>query len=142
MSHIDFMRVALEEAKVAFDEGEVPVGAVIVKDKQVVAKAHNLIESDCDPTAHAEIIAIKGASKKLNSWRLDDCSLYVTLEPCTMCIGAIRQARISEIYFGAFDEKFGACGSLYDLSGKVKINSELGAKESVELLGEFFRKLR
>lgn len=142
MSHTEFMKEALKEARLAFDKAEVPVGAVIVKEDSIIARAHNLIERNSDPTAHAEVLAIKEASKELSTWRLEGCSLYVTLEPCTMCIGAIKQARISEVYFGCFDEKFGACGSLYDLSGEVEVFAEILANESKGLLREFFEKLR
>jgi len=137
-----FMNEALEQAKIAAKKGEVPVGAVIVKNEEILAEAHNLIETDNDPTAHAETLAIKEAAKQLGNWRLEGCSIYVTLEPCTMCIGAIKQARIEKLYFGPFDEKFGACGSLYDLSGEIETYAEILAKESKDLLKEFFEKLR
>lgn len=105
------MKLALEQAKQAETIGEVPIGAVIVKDNQVIAAAHNLCESKKDPTAHAELLAIQKACKALGDWRLDGCALYVTAEPCTMCAGAIINARISRVYFGAFEPNTGACGS-------------------------------
>ena len=100
-----FMKEALKEAKKAYDKLEVPVGCVIVKDKKIIARAHNLKESKSDTTKHAEIIAIQKASKKLNSWRLLDCDMYVTLEPCSMCAGAIIHSRIKRLFFGAKEQK-------------------------------------
>lgn len=115
-----FMQMALEEAKAAAAENEVPVGAVIVHADTVIAKAHNRRETDHDPTAHAELICIEQAAKELGSWRLDDCTLYVTLEPCPMCAGTIINSRLGRVVFGARDPKAGALGSLYDLAeGKL-----------------------
>lgn len=137
------MEAALSEAKKAFDMGEVPVGAVVTLNNEIIARAHNQVETLSDPTAHAETLAIKSACNKLGRWRLNDCQMFVTLEPCTMCTGAIKQARLSEVYFALADEKTGACGSLYDVSGEnVKVRSGLFAEESKVLLGEFFKKLR
>lgn len=110
-----FMRLALEQAEISAKMDEVPIGAVIVKDNQIISVAHNLCESKKDPTAHAELLAIKDACKKLNDWRLDGCSLYVTAEPCCMCAGAIINARISKVYFGTFEPNTGACGSTINL---------------------------
>ena len=110
-----FMAMALEEAEKAFLLGEVPVGALIVKDGEIIAKSHNLCETQKDATAHAEILAIREASQKLNRWRLDDCDLYVTLEPCAMCSGAIQNARLRRLYFGAFEPNTGACCSCMNL---------------------------
>ena len=143
-----YMKIALKEAKKAFDEDEVPVGAVIVKDGQVIAKAHNQKEAKTDTTKHAEIIAIQKASKKLKNWRLEDAIMYVTLEPCTMCIGAIIGARIKKVCFGAMDEKTGACGSVlnipkdYPFNHIVEIEGNIMEEESKALLQDFFKMLR
>ena len=102
-----FMKAALKEAQKAYDKLEVPVGCVIVKDNKIIARAHNLKETKTDTTKHAEILAIQKASKKLKSWRLTDCDMYVTLEPCSMCAGAIIQSRLNKVYYGAYDEKTG-----------------------------------
>ena len=110
-----FMKVALKEAKKACEKLEVPVGAVIVKDGKIIAKAHNQKETKFDTTKHAEILAIQKASKKLGAWRLLDCEMYVTLEPCPMCAGAIINSRIKKVYIGASDEKTGAVGSKLNL---------------------------
>ena len=115
-----FMKEALKEAKKALFLDEVPIGAVIVKDEVIISRGHNLKESKLDCTLHAEIVAIKKAAKKLNSWRLNGCKLYVTIEPCLMCAGAIYQSRIDEVIFGAFDMKGGAFGSCIDIN---KINN-------------------
>ena len=117
-----FMKVALKEAKKAYDKEEIPVGAVIVKDGKIIARAHNLKESSNNAISHAEILAIQKACKKLNSWRLLDCEMYVTLEPCSMCAGAIINSRISKIYIGTDDEKTGACGSKLNLLQDYKFN--------------------
>ena len=108
-----FMKAALKEAKKAYEKLEVPVGCVIVKDGKIIARAHNLKESKTDTTKHAEILAIQKASRKLQSWRLIDCDLYVTLEPCAMCAGAIIQSRIKNVYYGTHDLKTGAVGSVF-----------------------------
>ena len=142
-----FMEEALKEAQKAFEKQEVPVGAVIVKDGKIIAKAHNLKETKKNATAHAEILAIEKASKKLNSWRLIDCDMYVTLEPCTMCMGAIISARIKNLYIGALDEKTGACGSFVDLSAYkynhiVNIFKGILKDKCEYILKDFFKKLR
>ncbi len=143
-----FMKAALKEAQKAYEKEEVPIGVVIVKDDQIIAKAHNLKEIKKDTTEHAEIRAIKKASKKLDSWRLTDCEMYTTLEPCPMCAGAIIQARIKKVYIGTMDEKTGACGSVLNLFKDHKFNHtvelEYGImeKESKEILQDFFKKLR
>ncbi len=142
-----YMKIALKEAKKAYKKGEVPIGAVVVKDNKVIARAHNLRESKHDPTGHAEIIAIKKASKKLKSWRLEDCDIYVTLEPCPMCAGAIIQARIKNLYFGAYDSKSGAASGAINLfnypwNHQVKVNGGILEMESKMLLKEFFKSLR
>jgi tRNA(adenine34) deaminase len=142
------MYAALQEAENAFEEGEVPVGAVVVHKNKIIGRGYNQVERLKDASAHAEMIAITAASNNLNSWRLNDCSLFVTLEPCLMCTGAIIASRIPELYFGSFDPKFGACGSLYNIveEGKynhtVKTYSGLMSDESSRLLKEFFSKKR
>lgn len=143
-----FMTAALKEAQKAFLEDEVPIGAVIVKDGKIIAKAHNLREKRNIATYHAEIIAIEKACKKLNGWRLDDCELYVTLEPCIMCAGAILNARIKKVYFGAKEPKGGACQSRFDLlsSGALNWQTEcIGGvmeEECSQIITDFFRKKR
>lgn len=123
-------------------------GAIIVKEGKVIAKAHNLKEIKNDTTCHAEILAIKKASKKLDAWRLTDCEMYVTLEPCSMCAGAIINSRISKLYIGADDPKTGACGSVlnlledYKFNHKVEVEKEILKKECAEILKKFFKKLR
>ena len=143
----NFMKEALKEAEKAYEKLEVPVGAVIVKDGQIIARAHNLREKKQSATAHAEILAIEKASKKLNSWRLIDCDMYVTLEPCTMCMGAIISARIKNLYIGALDQKTGACGSFVNLS-ELKYNHTVNIfkgilQEKCEyIIKKFFKELR
>ena len=110
------MREALKEAALALEMGEVPVGAVIARGGEIIARAHNERETGGDPTAHAEVLAIRRAAQALGTRRLDGCTLYVTLEPCPMCAGAIVMARLSEVVFGAYDERAGCCGSLYALT--------------------------
>lgn len=119
----EFMSIAIEEAKTALSKGEVPVGAVIVKDGKVVAKAHNLRESAKNSLAHAEILAINEACKVLGDWRLTGCSMYVTLEPCPMCTGAILQSRIESVYFGAFSKDNGCMGTVVNLPASLKNSS-------------------
>lgn len=146
-----FMNLALKEARKAAKRLEVPVGAVIVHkghDGLVVSRGFNKRETGIDPTAHAEMLAIRAASKRLGSWRLSGATLYVTLEPCLMCMGAIIQARVERLVFGAFDPKAGACGSLYDLSTdkrlnhRVHVTSGVCDRESEALLKSFFAELR
>ena len=142
------MSLALKEAKKAYELDEVPVGAIIVKDDQVIGVGHNLREKNNDITSHAEIEAIKEASKKINSWRLVDCDIYVTLEPCMMFVGALLQARIRHIYYGAKDEKGGALGGAFDLlNGNnlpyIPLVSEgILENESSSLLKEYFKNKR
>ena len=119
------MKEALKQAQKAYDKLEVPVGAVIVKDGKIIARAYNQKEEKNDTTNHAEILAIKKASKKLGSWRLIDCDMYVTLEPCSMCAGALIQSRIRKVYIGASDEKTGACGSVLNLLEDYKFNHKV-----------------
>ena len=123
-----FMKKALQEAKKAYNKLEVPVGCIIVKNWEIIAKAHNLKETKYDTTKHAEILAIQKASKKLHSWRLIDCEMYVTLEPCSMCAGAIINSRIKKIYYGAKDEKTGAIGSVLNLLEDYKFNHKVDLK--------------
>ena len=143
-----FMKEALKEAKKAYDKLEVPVGAVIVKDGKIIARAHNLKETKFDTTNHAEIIAIQKASKKLKSWRLLDCEMYVTLEPCSMCAGAIINSRIKKIYIGANDEKTGAVGSVLNLFEDYKFNHKVEFEKGImkqdceNILKDFFKNLR
>ena len=144
----NFMRIALEQAQLAASIGEVPVGAVVARENKIISSAHNRMEADKDASAHAEILAIRAASKELANWRLEDCVLCVTLEPCTMCLGAIKQARIPTVVFGASDPRLGACGSLYDLSidprnGPVpRIISGFEQEKCSALLKDFFSKIR
>ena len=143
-----FMREALKEAKKAYNKLEIPVGAVIVKDGEIIARAHNLKEEKKDTTKHAEILAIQKASKKLETWRLNDCEMYVTLEPCPMCAGALIQSRIKKVYIGTMDEKTGACGSVLNLledfkfNHKVEVEKGILKEECEKILKEFFIKLR
>ena len=113
--HETYMTLALEEARMALDEGEVPVGAVLVRDGQVVCRAHNLREQTGDPTAHAEMLCLRRGAELLGDWRLRGCTLYVTLEPCPMCAGAMTQCQLDTVVFGAADPRMGCCGSVYDL---------------------------
>ncbi len=140
-----FMKVALKEAYKSFELDEVPVGVVIVKDDKIIARGHNLRETKQDPTGHAEIIAIKKTSKKLKSWRLIDCTLYVTLEPCSMCAGAIMWSRIKRVVYGAKDIKGGAIGSSFNLfeqkgiNHKPEVTSGVLENEASTLLKDFFK---
>jgi tRNA(adenine34) deaminase len=146
--NLKFMRLALREAGRAFESSEVPVGAVVIHNNQVIGKGYNQVETLRDPTAHAEMIAITAAANNIGDWRLNECDIYVTVEPCIMCTGAILNARLRNLYFAEFDPKFGACGSLYNLPEEKKYNhtlnvySGLCADESRLLLQEFFRNLR
>jgi tRNA(adenine34) deaminase len=148
MEHIKYMKLALKEAQKANDIDEVPIGAVIIKDGKVISRAHNLREKNQSATAHAEVLAINKACNKLNSWRLDGCVLYVTLEPCTMCIGASILSRVDGIVFGAKDPKGGSLGSLYDISLIKGFNhypwvvSGICEEESSSILKEFFKNKR
>lgn len=143
-----FMKEALKEAIKAYEKEEVPVGAVIVKNGKIIAKAHNLKETKKDTTKHAEILAIQKASKKLNAWRLEDCEMYVTLEPCSMCAGALIQSRIKKVYIGTMDYKTGACGSVFNLfedytfNHKVECETGILKEECEKILQDFFKELR
>jgi tRNA(adenine34) deaminase len=140
--------MALEEAAKASDVGEVPIAALIVQGNQVLAQTHNYRELWQDPTAHAEVIAIRAAAHRLGTWRLTDTTLYVTVEPCSMCIGAIILARIPRIVFGAWDLKAGACGSVFDLPAEPRLNHRVLVtggvleQESQALIQKFFKELR
>lgn len=141
------MELALKEAKKAYDKLEVPVGCVIVLDGKVIAKAYNKRETKNSVLGHAELIAIEKACKKLGSWRLEDCDMYVTLEPCPMCSGAIIQARIKNLYYGAPDFKTGACGSKINLfetkfNHSVNIFGGIMELEASQLIKDFFKMLR
>lgn len=138
------MKRAIEIAKQA--QGEIPVGAIIVKDGEVISSAYNQKEKLNDATAHAEILAIRDAEKKLGRWRLDDCEMYVTLEPCPMCTWAIINSRIKTLYFGSFDTNYGALGSKLDLrkltNSKLKVYGGIMEEECDKVLEEFFRNMR
>lgn len=145
---LSFMRMALEEAARAPAAGEVPIAALVVHEGRVLAQTHNYRESWQDPTAHAEVIVIRAAAAALGTWRLTGATLYVTVEPCAMCIGAIILARIDRIVFGAKDPKAGACGSLFDIPTEPKLNHQVLVaggileQESQSLLQSFFKQLR
>ena len=143
-----FMKEALKQAKKAYEKKEIPVGAVIVKNNKIIARAYNKKEETQNAIQHAEIIALQKASRKLNSWRLTDCEMYVTLEPCSMCAGALIQARIKKVYIGTMDEKTGSCGSVlnlledYTFNHKVEIETGIMQKQCEKLLKQFFKELR
>ncbi|MDO8357612.1 MAG: tRNA adenosine(34) deaminase TadA [Nitrospirota bacterium] len=143
-----FMRVALEEAARATAIGEVPIAAVVVREGKILAQAHNYRELWQDPTAHAEVIAIRAAATALGTWRLTETTLYVTVEPCAMCLGAIILARIPRVVFGTKDPKAGACGSVFDFTDEPKLNHRVEVRggileqESQALIQHFFRQLR
>ncbi|MFH1710656.1 MAG: tRNA adenosine(34) deaminase TadA [bacterium] len=148
MSHEKLMKAARAEAEKGFKKDEVPVGAVVAVDGKIIARAHNLRESLADPTAHAEILALKKAGKKLGSWRLNKAVLYTTLEPCLMCAGAVVHSRIKELVYGADDPKAGACGSVMNiissghLDHRVKVTSGIMKAECSKILKKFFKRLR
>ena len=147
-THEYWMARTITEARKAEAKDEVPIGCVIVRDNRIIARGHNLRESTQDPAAHAELIAIRKAARKLGSWRLLNCTLYVTLEPCTMCMGAIILSRIPTVVFGCYDPKGGAAGSLYDLSNDPRLNHQVSLvpqileTECSGLLSSFFAGLR
>jgi len=148
MDDVTAMRAALVEARRATEHGDVPVGAIVVRDGVVIASAGNQREQLNDPSAHAEGLALRAAAEHLGTWRLDDCALYVTLEPCVMCAGAIINARVGTVVFGAPDLKAGAVGSLYNIAADPRLNHEpvvrhgVLAEESASLLHEFFSERR
>ena len=143
-----FMKEAIKQAKKAYDKEEIPVGAVIVKDRKIIARGYNKKEEKKDTTQHAEIIAIQKASRKIGAWRLQDCEMYVTLEPCAMCTGALIQARLKRVYIGTMDPKTGACGSVlnlledYKFNHKVEVETNIMQKECEKILKDFFKYLR
>ena len=143
-----YMKEALAEAKKAAAAGEVPVGAVIVKDGEIIGRGHNETETAKDPTAHAEMIAIRQAAKTLGGWRLTGCTMYVTTEPCSMCAGAIVWSRISRLFIGTMDPKSGACGSVFNIPQEsrlnhfVEIETGLMQEECSSLMKSFFKELR
>lgn len=147
MMHEDFMREAIIEAKKAENIGEVPIGAVIVRDGKIISRGHNQRELKNQAISHAEIEAITKACQKLGTWRLSDCDLYVTLEPCPMCAGAIINARINTVYFGAYDQKGGCAGSLINLfdcgfNHRPHLKSRILEQECTDILKDFFDELR
>lgn len=143
-----YMSAALEEAKKAAAMGEIPIGAVIVKDGEIIAGAHNMTESSKDPTAHAEILAIRNAAAKLGGWRLSGCLMFVTAEPCSMCAGAIVLSRIKKLYIGTMDPKAGACGSVFNIPQEQRLNhfteieTGLMQEECSRIMKDFFKQLR
>ena len=144
----DYMRLALTEARLAEEAGEVPIGAVVVCNGEVIARAHNTRETDRNPAWHAEFSALLAAAKALDAWRLSDCTVYVTLEPCIMCAGLMHQARIGRCVYGAPDAKAGALGSLYSIHADARLNhtfevqSGVLASECADVLSEFFEARR
>jgi len=147
--HATYMTEAMEEARTAGARDEVPVGAVLVSDAgDILAKAHNLTIHDCDPSAHAEILALRAASRKLKNYRLLNTTLYVTIEPCVMCMGAIIHARVARLVFGAADPKWGAAGSLYNLAADRRMNHQLDIVTGVlegecrAIMQDFFKSKR
>lgn len=143
-----YMKIALAQAKKAAAEDEVPVGAVVVKDGKIIAKAHNLKEKKGMATRHAEIEAIERAAKKTGNWWLENCDIFVTLEPCAMCAGAMINARIGALYFGAWEPKTGCCGSLYNLPADKRFNHNfpvtggVAEEECAKLLSDYFKEKR
>lgn len=148
MTDIFFMKEALKEAQKALEKEEVPVGAIIVKDGKIIARAHNTKETKKSAICHAEILAIKKACKKMDAWRLTGCEMYVTLEPCPMCTGALINSRIEKVYIGTDDPKTGACGSVlnlvsdYKFNHIVKVEKYILKEECEKLLKDFFKHLR
>jgi tRNA(adenine34) deaminase len=148
MTHLDFMQAALAEARLAAEAGEVPIGAVVVRDGRIVARGQNRVLRDVDPTAHAEIVALRAAAQAVGNYRLPGCTLYVTLEPCAMCAGAMIHARLDRLVYAAADPKAGAAGSVLavinhsQLNHQMQIEQGILAEESAELLRSFFRERR
>lgn len=143
-----FMKLALENAKKAFELNEVPVGAVLVYQEKIIAQGHNLVESKQDATSHAEMACIHGAQKIFNNWRLSECVLYTTLEPCIMCYGALILSRVKKVVYGASDLRHGACGGCFDLTRvkhpihNIQIIGGVLKEESTKMLKDFFKKVR
>tara|TARA_Y100001968_G_C19166682_1_gene623586 strand:+ start:85 stop:540 length:456 start_codon:yes stop_codon:yes gene_type:complete len=144
----NYMKIALNQAQIAYEQNEIPIGAVVVFQDKIIGKGYNQIEQLQDATAHAEIIAITSAENTIGNWRLKECDLYVTLEPCIMCAGAIVNSRIRNVFFGAYDKKFGGCASLYNLCNDPRLNHNCGVKGGIMeidcnwILNEFFQKVR
>ena len=144
----DFMRLALQQAEIAFEDGEVPVGSVVVFDGKVIGRGYNRTATLHDATAHAEMIALSAAYNHFGDWRLENCYLFSTLEPCAMCAGAAVLSRIKTIVFGARDPKFGACGSIFDIPTETRLNHRIEIVEGVladevaEMMRMFFRQVR
>ncbi len=142
------MKIALVEANIAAQQGEMPVGAVVVKDGEIIGVGYNIRNKQCDPTLHAEIVAIRQACEKISDWRLTDCDLYVTLEPCVMCSGAIINSRMRSVYFGAYDPEYGGAGGRIDLFSKAYFGSNTSVyggimeEECTTMLKDFFAELR
>ena len=141
----EWMRIALKEAEIAFESKEIPIGAIIIKNNKIISKAHNQVELLKDSTAHAEILAITSASSRLDNWRLSECDMYVTLEPCAMCAGAIVKSRLRNIFFGCYNKYEGCVSSVYNLCNEPKFNHQSGIKggileeECSDLLNAFFK---
>jgi tRNA(adenine34) deaminase len=148
MTNLDFMTAALAEARLAAEAGEVPIGAVMVREGAIVARGQNRVLRDVDPTAHAEIVALRGAAAVLGNYRLNGCTMYVTLEPCAMCAGAMIHARLDRLVFAVADPKAGAAGSVLSVTNHPQLNHQMAleqgilAEESAELLRSFFRERR
>ena len=148
ISDREAMEVALTEARLAAESGEVPIGAVVLREGEIVARGQNRVLRDNDPTAHAEVVALRGAGESIGNYRLNGCTLYVTLEPCAMCAGAIVLARIPRVVYGTADPKAGAAGSVFDILGEARLNHRpevaggLLAHDCAELLRAFFRERR
>lgn len=148
MNKYEFMKEALQEAARAEELGEIPIGAVIVRDGEIISRGHNMTESDNDPTAHAEMIAIRKAAQTLGGWRLSGCEMYVTCEPCSMCAGALVWSRIEKLYIGTMDSKAGACGSVLNIVEEERLNHNVEVETGIlkdecsKILKEFFVKLR
>lgn len=148
MTHTQYMNEAIKAAKQALTHDDIPVGAIIVLNNSIIGYGRNRREIDSDPLAHAEVVALKDAARNIGSWNLSDATMYVTLEPCAMCSGAIINSRISNLFFGAFDGRFGCCGSVYNLPQDKKFNHFVNVtggilnKECKELLAEYFESKR
>jgi tRNA(adenine34) deaminase len=148
MSDFDFMQAALDEARQAAEAGEVPIGAVVVREGAIIARGQNRVLRELDPTSHAEIVALRGAAMAIGNYRLLDCTLYVTLEPCAMCAGAMIHARIARLVFAAADPKAGAAGSVLavlnhpQLNHQMQVEQGIAGEEAAELLRSFFRERR
>jgi tRNA(adenine34) deaminase len=148
MIDLDLMQAALDEARLAGAAGEVPIGAVIVREGEIVAWGQNRVLRDVDPSAHAEIIALRAAARAVGNYRLNGCTLYVTLEPCSMCAGALIHARLDRLVYAAADPKAGACGSVLEVLNHPRLNHKMAVEQGIlgeecaELLRRFFRELR